>query len=130
MPVPRPHLHPDDVVQSNRLIHGEQIVKAVRPRRANAQAEVDLGEGADGDHGVMIVTTEDTEDTEVPARWSFIRVIRASPWLRPSLVVDRELESRIRREQFCHFLQPLRHLGRRQKGVIALAQVVIIHVDK
>ena len=49
-----PHLHLDDVVQSNGLIHGEQIMKAVRPRRADAQAEVDFGEGADGDHGVMI----------------------------------------------------------------------------
>src|SRR6476660_3029495 len=89
-----PHLHPNDVVQVNGLIHGEQIVKAVRPRRANAQAEVDFGEGADGDHGVMIVTTEDTEDTE---GWpEFYPRGPCNPRLRSSLMVDRELKPGIR----------------------------------
>ena len=60
-------------MQSNRLIDRAQIVKAVWPQRADAQAEVDLGEGTDRDgHGVMIVTTEDAEDTEGLARWSLI----------------------------------------------------------
>jgi hypothetical protein len=37
-------------------------MKAVGAKRADAQAEVDFGERSDRDgHGVMIVTTEDTE---------------------------------------------------------------------
>jgi hypothetical protein len=47
-----PHLYPNDVVQSNGLIDGTQIVKAVWPQPANAKAQVDFGEGSDGDgHG-------------------------------------------------------------------------------
>jgi hypothetical protein len=36
-------------MESNRLIHRAQLVKAIRPQRANAQPEIDFGEGADGD---------------------------------------------------------------------------------
>jgi hypothetical protein len=76
----------------------------------------------------MIVTTEDTEDTE---GWpEFYPRGPCNLRLRSSLVVDRELKPGIRREQLRDFLQPLCHLGRRQKGVIALAQVVIVHVDE
>ena len=69
-------------MQSNRLIDGAQIVKPIRPRRADAKAEVDLGEGSDGDsHGVLILTTEDMKDTEAWRARSFIRKIRVNPWL-------------------------------------------------
>jgi len=44
-------------VQGNRLIYGAQFVKPIRPHRTHAEAEVNLGEGWDGDcHGVTIVS--------------------------------------------------------------------------
>jgi hypothetical protein len=51
-------LNVNDVVQSDGLIHGSQIVEAVGSEGTDAQAEVDLGEGSYGDgHGKMILTT-------------------------------------------------------------------------
>src|SRR5437879_2260673 len=44
-----PHLQAKDVVQGNRLVYSSQVVEAVGPQRSNAQAEINLGEGSDGD---------------------------------------------------------------------------------
>jgi hypothetical protein len=55
-PQSAPDLHANDIVQRNGLIHRAQLVKAVSSQRPNAQAEIDLREGWDGDrHGEMIV---------------------------------------------------------------------------
>jgi hypothetical protein len=41
-----------DVVQGNALIDGQQTMKAVRPRRADLQAEINFGERTECDrHG-------------------------------------------------------------------------------
>ena len=46
------HVHPNDVMQRQRLIDGAQLVKAVGANWADLQSEVDLREGADGNgHG-------------------------------------------------------------------------------
>jgi len=37
-------VHTNDIVQSNGLINGAQIVEPIRPEPADAKAEVDLGE--------------------------------------------------------------------------------------
>jgi hypothetical protein len=43
-------------MQPDRLIHGQEVVKSIRPRGPNAQAEIDLGERFDSDsHGPMIL---------------------------------------------------------------------------
>src|SRR4029077_6583185 len=42
-----PHLHANEVVQGDGLVHGAQVVEAVGPQRSNAQTEIDLGEGSD-----------------------------------------------------------------------------------
>lgn len=44
-------------MQANGLVNRQQFVKTVGARRPNAQPEVDLGEGSNGDsHRRMIVT--------------------------------------------------------------------------
>ena len=40
------HAHADHVVQRNGLVHSTQIVEPVGPQRADVEAEIDLGEGA------------------------------------------------------------------------------------
>lgn len=38
----------NQIAQGNRLIHGAQVMKSVRPQRADAEPEVDLGERWEG----------------------------------------------------------------------------------
>ena len=42
-PAPTPHTHLNHVMQPDRLIHRQQLMEAVLPRRANAQPEINLG---------------------------------------------------------------------------------------
>ena len=44
-----PDAQADQIMQSNRLINRSQIVKTVRSASSYTEAEVNFGEGADGD---------------------------------------------------------------------------------
>ncbi len=50
--------------------------------------------------------------------------------LRPPLVVNRKFKPRIRRKQLRHFFQALCHLRRCQQRIVALAQIVVVHIDE
>ena len=50
------YAHLEYIVQPDRLIHRQQFMKAVLPRRANAQPEINFRERWNSDwHGWMIV---------------------------------------------------------------------------
>ena len=49
--------------------------------------------------------------------------------LTAPLVEHSELESSVRREQLRHFTQPLGQRRRRQQRIVALPQIVIIHIE-
>jgi hypothetical protein len=45
-------------MQPNRLIDGEQLMKALRPERANTQPQIDFREGSNGNgHGKAILNS-------------------------------------------------------------------------
>jgi hypothetical protein len=43
------HVDRNAIVQGDGLVDRQQLVEAVRPEPTNAQTEIDLGEGMDGD---------------------------------------------------------------------------------
>jgi hypothetical protein len=101
-------------------------------------------EGPDGCRAVFANQTRDLGATKKrPAGWAIGKLnarsreaqpnrILVNPWpiSGSPLVVHRELKARIRRKQLRHFPQPLGHLLRSQQRVVALAQIVVIHVEE
>jgi hypothetical protein len=58
-PVPTHNAYLDQIMQTDSLIYGEQFMKPVRARRADAQAEVNFCEGSGSyNHGRMIVRSQ------------------------------------------------------------------------
>ena len=57
------HTHPDHIMQSDGLIHRQEFMESVLPRRPNAQPKIDFRERSHGDwHGPMIVKSKSSFD--------------------------------------------------------------------
>src|SRR5271166_6724197 len=77
-------------------------------------------------------TKESTQDMqrECDSWLGTLGVTQLSTILLPSPVVHRELISRIRRKHFVDLAQPLGQRRRSQQRIVALAQFLVIHVEK
>src|SRR5271157_3256580 len=61
--------------------------------------------------------------------WAFPLRTQTRPALRPPPIVNVEFKSRIRRKDFSNLAQPFGHRRRRQQGIVALAQIVVVDVE-
>src|SRR5271165_3039011 len=65
------------------------------------------------------------------ASYSQLHQLTTSNWfLLPSPVVHRELISRIGRKQLVDLAQPLGQRRRSQQRIVALAQLLVVHIEK
>ena len=66
-PTAATHAHKNHIMQPDRLVHSQQFVKPIGPRRANAQPEIDLRKRPNRDsHGWMIVSHRKGRNIAVP----------------------------------------------------------------